>query len=240
MINYIKAEILKQKRSFNHVILWLLPVINIAIAFLLMGANYIQTASYNWWYILFLPFSFTFISSSVIQKEKKYNFHGLFGVVQDKKVLWYAKIGMATIYLLCTCLLFSLLTILCGLLFHEQISVMDNILAGLSLFITFAWQIPLFMFITLKWNMFLSIIVSLLCNLVIACLLADGGLWWIPFSIPARIMCPIIKVLPNGLLLSPEHVLNDNKVIFPGVLITVALYFIFSKVTSNNFKDQEV
>ncbi len=240
MINYLKAEFLKQKRSFNNIIIWLIPIINIIIALLLMGPQYIQTASYNWWYMLFLPFTFTYISASFIKKERKHNFHGMLGLAQNKQQLWYAKIAMATIYLFITCFVFSLLTILCGFIFNEQIPVINNLFASISLCIAFAWQIPLFMFITLKLNMFLSIILSMVCNLLFASIYAVGSYWWIPFSIPGRIMCPIIKVLPNGLLLPPDSALNRGNVIFPSVAITVVLYLVLSLLTANMFKKQEV
>jgi len=240
MVNFLKAEFLKQKHSFNNVIVWLIPVINILISFVLTGPTYIQTASYNWWYILFLPFVLTYISSSIIKKDCKFNLHGLFGIVKNKKQLWYAKIGTATIYLFLTCFIFSLFTSICGFVFQRQIPVFDNILAGILLFITFAWQIPLFMFISLKINMFLSVLLSAGCNLIIAAICAVESYWWVPFAIPARIMCPVIKVLPNGLLMETNNPLNNNNVIWIGVLITVSLYFVISYITAKIFESQEV
>ncbi|HWT76749.1 MAG TPA: lantibiotic immunity ABC transporter MutE/EpiE family permease subunit [Mobilitalea sp.] len=240
MVNFLKAEFLKQKHSFNNVIVWLIPVINILISFVLTGPTYIQTASYNWWYILFLPFVLTYISSSIIKKDCKFNLHGLFGIVKNKKQLWYAKIGTATIYLFLTCFIFSLFTSICGFVFQRQIPVFDNILAGILLFITFAWQIPLFMFIALKVNVFLSIMVSVICNSLIGCVYGVGSYWWIPFAIPARLMCPIIKVLPNGLIMSADNPLKHNNVILPGIVITVALYLVGSYMTAKFFENQEV
>lgn len=240
MINYLKAEILKQKHSFNNTIIWLIPIVNIIIALVLMGTKYIQTASYNWWYMIFLPFTVTYISASIIKKDKKNNFHGMLGLVQDKKHLWYAKIGMATLYLFLTSFIFSSFTLLCGFLFNKQIPDINNVFASITLCITFAWQIPFFMFITLHMNMFISVILSMVSNLLFASICAVGKFWWIPFSIPARIMCPIIKVLPNGLLLPSGSILNRSNVIFPGIAITVVLYLIGSLFTANIFKHQEV
>lgn len=240
MINYIKAEFLKQKNSFNQKIIWLVPMVVVIISFLLMGAGYVQTASYNWWYVLFLPFTFTYISASIMKKEKKYNYHGLFGIVHNKKKLWYAKIAIGTVYLLVTCILFFVITMIAGFIFVKQITVVNNLLASLLLFVTFAWQIPLFMLITLKLNMFVSILISLVCNLMIACICAVESYWWVPFSIPARLMCPVIKVLPNGLLMSNDNPLSSNQVIIPGILITVVLYVVLNIITSKIFEKQEM
>lgn len=240
MADYLSAEFLKQKRSFQNVILWLIPLINIIISLILMGPEYVQTASYNWWYILFLPFTFTYISASLLKRDRKYNFHGLFGIVQDKKQLWYVKLAAATIYLFLSCLIFLLLTIICGVVFHQQIPLLNNIAASAVLFITFAWQIPLLMYMTLRFNMYFSIIVSIFCSLFVACICAVESYWWVPFAIPARLMCPIIKVLPNGLLLSPDSPLNRSNVIVPGIIITILLYLILSAATAKLFEKQEV
>lgn len=240
MVNYLKAEILKQKHSFNNIIIWLIPIVNIIIAFLLMSEKYIQTASYNWWYVLFLPFTFTFIASSIVNKDRKFNNHGLFGIVKDKKKIWYSKIITAILYLTYTCFIFFVFTMLCGLVFNEQISIASNLLASVLLLVTFAWQIPFFMLVTLKFNMFLSIILSMACNLWIACICAVESYWWIPFAIPARLMCPVINVLPNGLLLSADNPLNNANVVLVGVTITTILYIVLSFITAKIFEKQEV
>jgi lantibiotic transport system permease protein len=240
MVNYMKAELLKQKNSFNQKIIWLIPMVTSIIAFFLMGAGYVQTASYNWWYVLFLPFTFTYISASIIKKEKKFNYHGLFGLVENKKMLWYAKSAAATMYLFITCILFFVITMIDGFIFLEQITIVNNLIASLLLFITFAWQIPFFMLITLKINMFVSILISLVCNLMIASICAIESYWWVPFSIPARLMCPVIKVLPNGLLMEKENPLGNNGVIIPGIIITIVLYIALNIFSAKIFEKQEV
>lgn len=216
------------------------PMVCIVISYILMGAGYIQIASYNWWYILFLPFIFTLISASMVSRERKYNYHGLFAITKNKEKIWYAKIGTATIDLVVACGLFCIFTILCGIVFGQQISIVDNILASLLLIITFAWQIPLFMLITLRFHTFVSIIISVICNLVIACICAVESYWWIPFAIPARLMCPVIKVLPNGLRMDANDPLTQSSVIWFGILITAILYIIMSIVSAKIFGKQEV
>lgn len=239
MADYMKAEFLKQRHSFNNIIIWLIPVVDIAISIILMGPQFVQTASYNWWYVLFLPFTFTYISASIIKKERKFNFHGLFGIIQDKKQLWLVKVGTATVYLFFSCLIFSVFVLLCGVAGNQQIPVWNNLAASAVLFLTFAWQIPLLMFITLKVNMFLSVIASIFCSLFLACIYAVGSFWWIPFAIPARLMCPIIKVLPNGLLLEAGNPLGHSSVILPGILVTIILYLVVTFITAKLFEKQE-
>lgn len=240
MLEYLKAESLKQKRSFNNKIIGLTILVNILICFLLMGIAYLQKASYNWWYISFLPFTFTYIASSIVKKDSKYNYHGLFGIVKNKKKLWYAKIGIATTYLFMACIIFFVVISLCGIFFVKSISISRSLLASIVLFVTFAWQIPFFMFLTLKINLFVSILTSTIGSVFIACICAVGKCWWIPFAIPSRMMCPIIGVMPNGLPVDPNSVYSSSNVILPGVIITVVLYFVVAFITAKVFEGQEV
>jgi ABC-2 type transport system permease protein len=80
----------------------------------------------------------------------------------------------------------------------------------------------------------------LVCNMGFGIFFAATKLWFVPFAIPARLMCPIIKVLPNGLPLPEGHHLSDNRVIFTGLVITIGLYFIFSLITTLWFNKREV
>ncbi|MGL4738936.1 MAG: hypothetical protein ACRCW2_15895 [Cellulosilyticaceae bacterium] len=109
------------------------------------------------------------------------------------------------------------------------------------LVVTFAWQVPLWMFIGQKMGVALSVLLSVICNMVIACVCAVESFWWIPFAIPARLMCPTIGVLPNGLLVEESSkYLADPSVIVPGILITIVLYGIVSWMTAYRFGQKEV
>lgn len=240
MIKYVQSELLKQKRCFNNTVVWIFPLITILIAFLLMGPSYVQKGAFNWWYVMFLPFTFTFVSSSIVKKEIKRNYHGLLGIFENKKQIWYAKIITSTIYLFITCFIFFAAITICGLIFESDILISKCFLGSLLLFITFMWQIPFFMFIAQKTSTFLTVIISMICNLGIACICGVKECWWIPFSIPARLMCPTIGVLPNGLPVELGSILNDSNVILPGVIITVSLYVILAGLTAHWFNKKEV
>lgn len=239
MRKYLKSELLKQRKSFFSLLIWIMPVAALLIAYFLMGPWYIQTAAFNWWYILFLPFTFIFIASSIIKKEKKYYFHGLFAVVEDKRRLWYGKLMVATLYLFCTCMIFGILIVICGVFFNEQITPLRSMSASLVLIISFAWQIPFFMIITLKANVLVSLLCGVGCNFLLACFCAPGKLWWIPFAIPSRLMCPVIGILPNNLLLSPDDPLASGNVIAVGLIISLCLYAFTAVFTANIFAKQE-
>lgn len=241
MINYFQAEKVKQKHSFNNKIIWLTPFITVIIAFLLMGSYYLQTAAFNWWYIIFLPFTLAYIASSLIKKDNKYNFHGLLGITRKKANIWFAKIGMGTYYLFLTCMIFWGFISGGSFLLNNKANIGADFLASFILFLSFAWQIPLYMILTQKMNLFVSVIVSIVFNTVITCLVAIKSYWFlVPFSIPARLMCPVLNLMPNGLPVETGSIYNNYSSIFTGLIITLGLYVLVSLLTAKWFERQEI
>lgn len=240
MPEYFKAELLKQKRSFNKILLWLAPLVTILLAGVLMGGSYLQDGAYNWWYMLLLPGCFTMITAFTMTKECKKNRHGLLGIAVQKKKLWLAQIIVCTAFLLVTCMFFFVFTTIGGILCGQLLTMSESFWASMTLFLTFAWQIPLWMFITEKTGAFVAILLSLFCNFAMPVICAVESYWWIPFAIPARLMCAIIHVLPNGLQVEMGSELADKGVILPGIMITLALFAFMTMLTAAWFEKCEV
>ena len=126
-----------------------------------------------------------------------------------------------------------------------KVPIFNKLVAVLLLVITFLWQIPLCLFLGSKIGMFPTILINIIAYMVLGILAATKSIWWmIPYAIPARLMCPILKVLPNGLpavegsmTFKPE--LLSNSVILPGVIITVILFIILTMVTAKWYEGQE-
>ncbi|WP_304508085.1 lantibiotic immunity ABC transporter MutE/EpiE family permease subunit [Anaerotignum sp.] len=240
MLNFIQSEWLKQKHSFNKMLLWLAPLFTILLTLVLMGGSNLQNGAYNWWYTMLLPGSFTMFSAFTVTREQKKNRHGLFGLAVRKNMLWNAQVILCTLFLFMTCMIFFIGITVGGILFGEAIPMASSFCASLVLFISFAWEIPLWMFVTEKMGAFISILLSLFCNFGIAVICAVKSFWWVPFSIPARLMCPLIGVLPNGLQVEAGSKIADAHVIFPGMLISIVLYILLTLVTSLWFQKREV
>lgn len=242
MLKYVMAEVLKQKKSFNNKVMWLAPAVVIVLALLLMGRSYAFSGAYNWWYILFLPFTFTYIAATIVTKDQKKNYHGLMALIEDKEKIWYAKIIVVTIYLLLASMIFFVMMLVGSKVFDlYEMPIGKGLKGSILLFITFAWQMPLFMYVSQKVGSFLSVLISVFCNTVIACIYAVGSYWWIPFAVPARLMCPAIGVLPNGLLVEEAGKrFGSSDVIVPGIMITISLYIVVSWLTAKAFSRKEV
>ncbi len=240
MVNYLKSEFLKQKHRFNLKLLWLSPIIAVALVIILMGGRFFMEGAFNWWYTMILPGTLSMIVAFTVSAEKKHNHHGLFAVSVNKKKLWISQLIMNTILLLVINIIFFIVISVVGTTIGVSIPFFNCFIASIVLFLTFAWQIPLFMFISEKMGSFFAIMISLFCNMGFGIFFAATSLWYVPFAIPARLMCPIIKVLPNGLPLEAGHRLGATSVIFIGIMLTVVLYFIFSLITTSWFHHREV
>lgn len=240
MLNYLQAEILKQKHHFSLKLLWIAPTLTVLLVIVMMAGTHLQDGAYNWWYTMLLPGSFTIFIALSTAGERRKNRHGLFSVAVKKKQLWFSQILFYTLYLLATCSAFFLTVTIVSFIFGGTIGFKESALASFLLVITNAWQIPLWMVVTEKAGKFIAVLLSLLCNFGLAVPIAVGDAWWIPFSIPARLMCAVIGVLPNGLPVEESSALASSVVILPGALITIALYLALSMITAIWFEQKEV
>lgn len=240
MTNFLKSEFLKQKHRFSLKLLWLGPVVTIALVLLLMGGNFFVEGSFNWWYTAILPGTLSMMAAFCASSEKKHNRHGLFSVCVKKEKLWVAQLILNTLLLLITNLTFFLLVSLMGVLFGIPIAFFNMFIASLVLFLTFAWQIPLFLFLSEKVGCFVSIMLCLFCNMGFGIFVSATKLWLIPFAIPSRLMCVILGILPNGLPVPIGHPCGDPSVLFPGILTTLVLYSALSFLTAIWFRRKEV
>ena len=239
MINIMKAESLKFKRTDVPIMIVGFPMLVMMIAGVLLTGEYVQQRSYNWWYTLFFPLFITLMASFSLDKDQKYNWHGLMGIIPEKSKFWLGKIVYYSYLTLKAAAVFLLLNLVSVVVIPQRIEVVTNIFASFVLFITFLWQIPICMFLTLKIGKIPTLILNMMLNIGSFIVLSASDVWMMPYAIPARLMIPIIDVLPNGLFNNGQGVLADGSVIFPGILISIVLYVILSFGTAWVFKNKE-
>lgn len=200
-----------------------------------------QSASYNWWYIMLLPGALTLMCSGVIQKDgKKLKYRAILGMSVDLAQVWYGKIGVCVRLLMVSSIILFVGITLGGFVFSSSVTLAGSVAATLILFVTFLWQIPLCLFLTDRIGMFSTLIINMLGNVACTILFATSSIWWaVPYAIPARVMCAVIQVLPNGLAILSEDPLLDRDVIVPGLVITVGLFMILSVLTAMSFRKRE-
>lgn len=240
MINYYISEKMKYKRTGLIKMLWIVPILTGLIGIGLMFNYQCQYFSYNMWYITFLPFMVALISASMISKEKKYLFHGLFAVIEDKKKIWVAKVLVGAVMIIGTSLIMACVIAVMNMLYGGVgISIAKNMIAMLILILCYIWQVPVFMLLTKYTNSIFSIFVCVAVNMICIIELSLKNVWWIPFAIPARLMCSVLGIYPNGLMIEEgNQLLYENKSV-TGVLICVTMFVISLVITTKIFEKSE-
>lgn len=239
MIQILKCEKLKYRHTSIHRMSLLTATASGLMGLLLMGVNWGQFLAWNMWYTLFGPFYIGYLSSAMISKDQNHLFHGMLGIFEDKKQLWIAKCFYGIELLLKANIFMGIFGILFYLLNGSVgIRIVQNVLAMLVLTICNAWQVPLFMFIARKTNFVVTTFICTVINIV--CSIAFSlKLWWIPFAIPARLMCPILGMYPNGITIETDSIYLQGNLILPGLAICVVLFVITLLFTAKWFENAQ-
>jgi len=238
MLDLIKCERLKYKRTVIKKLIFLIPIAVTFLGIVMIPYNTNQLFAYNMWYLFMLPFLVGYIVSSMVAIEKKHLYHGLLGVFEDKKKLWYAKTFYGIIIIFLANVVMSIFGIGFKFVFNSPVGVKETIIAMLVLSIVYAWQVPLFMCFSRKINF---IIVSAIATVLNVGLSINFALkvWWLPFAMPTRLMCPLLKIYPNGEVVEDGSKYLDNGIVAPSIVISIILLIVVTIVTAKLFEKEE-
>lgn len=248
MYSYFKSEALKMKHTFAGKLIFLAPIFTV-LSSLFLAPMYFQMNCYNWWYAMILPGSISLGCTLVAVKDMKMKNRAVLSLPINLKKVWISKVLVCTVMLIYASIILLLGSIVLGNIFKfgpiGRITILNGLLGILVLVITFLWQIPLCLFLGSRIGMFPTILINMGAYMILGILAATKSIWWmIPYAIPARLMCPIVKLLPNGLpavegsvTFKPE--LLSNGVILPGIIISVILFIILTMITAKWYEGQE-
>ncbi len=245
---YFKSEYLKIKHTFIGKLIFIAPIF--AILFPLgLTPSYFQIDAYNWWYSILLPGMVSLLCTLVAVKDKKMKNMAVLSLPVDLKKVWISKILVCIMMIAFASIIHLLGSVVIGnVLRFEKLGIIppaSAVLGSLVLIITFLWQIPLCLFLGSKIGMFPTILINIIAYFILGIILAvKDVLWIIPYAVPSRLMCPIIRVLPNGLPAVPGNQtfrpeLLSGGVILPGIIITVVLFVILTILTAKWYEGQE-
>ena len=248
MLRYYISENMKIKNTLVQKLTFIAPVSVILISVLLTG-NYFQIDIYNWWYTLIIPAGLPLICSLLFKIDggKKKN-RGVLGLYVDLKKVWMAKVFTGvSIIAVSTLLIFIAAQLVVYIIPFKSaypIPLKDGAIATVLIIITTAWQVPLYIFISRKIGMVISVILGMSISIG-SIPISTENMWWLcPFSYTSRIMCPILKILPNGLMAVPESVtfkpelLNVSSVGF-AVIVTIILFLVITILTGRLYENVE-
>lgn len=245
---YIQSELLKMRHTFVQKVIWIAPIITILLSFVL-SPFYYSIDSFNWWYSVILPGLLSLGCTLVAQKDKKMKQMAVLLLPVDRKKVWIGKIIVCIRMLMLSSMVYIigylLLLEITRVKQSQEISIISGVIAVIVLVLTFMWQIPLCLYLGSKLGMFPTILINLSGYLILGNLFSTHRtLWFLPYSLPGRLMCPILKVLPNGLpakkgSLSFYPQLLSIDVLVPGILMAIFLFIMMMIVTSVWYQRQE-
>ena len=211
MRNYFQAERLKYRRTSLKGITVIMPLITVFLAAWLTHI-FFAVDSYNWWYIGLYPGYLGILCGMIGGKDKGKKNHTIGTLTCSIGKIWDAKVLVGIVMSGMSVICMVLLTVIIGKIMEEgfhiqyiaQPSLEMQVLAGVVMWLTTLWQIPFCLFMVQKMGTFLMLVIHMVCYTIMAVILSLTPCFALfPGAITSRLMCPILGVLPNGLLLQP-------------------------------------
>ncbi|RDU24220.1 lantibiotic immunity ABC transporter MutE/EpiE family permease subunit [Anaerosacchariphilus polymeriproducens] len=248
MISIFKSELLKIKSTTVSRIWWMAPVILMVLSYFLTS-SYCVIDNFNWYYTTIFPFGLTLSCVLITKQEKNKKYRGILPIPIDGRKIIYGKILVLTfgtfLSLLIVCLGSSCLQWILGSVNIQKLPYLNMLLAVFILSITFMWQIPLILFSGFKFGFFPTLIINIVLQMGFG-IVASLEDWWIisPYSYPARLMIPLLKILPNGLpAVAGSETYKEELLSYKGsivaVLISVIIFIIGSVVVGKWMEKRE-
>lgn len=247
MFEYLVSENMKIRHTFVKKLVFIGPIMVIILSGFL-AANYFQIDIYNWWYTLIFPGAVALGSTLLYKVDGSMKNKSVIGLPVDLKKVYLAKILVGVKNISISCLIIFIAGQLSVFIISmddiAKVSMLNGLIGTLVIIITSMWQVPLYFFLGNKIGMFPTIIISIGMS-IFSVFMAVEKFWWInPFSYTSRLMCPILKILPNGLIAKPgsqtfkPEVLNLWAIPF-GVGISILLFIIITYLTVKWYENQE-
>jgi ABC-2 type transport system permease protein len=239
MIAMLKSEDLKYKRTFAKNIFYIAPIY--ILIYILGCSRYTFSISMNTWSVFFMPFNIAILCSLVALREKKAgNYRTLKSKDIDLKKMWISKILVISYYTLLASLMVILYLLIIKLIHNSSlIPVGDLFLSTFVIWLTTLILIPICLFLSENFGSFSGIIITCI-GIVGAALMAPESNWYLcPWSLNTRLMCPILKLRPNGLILENTSPLLDPSVIPVGIIVGIVGFIVLSLLTSLWFSKKE-
>lgn len=240
MVEVIKAEFQKSKRTTTHKFILLTPLVSILLSALWGGG---QNGAYNWWYTMFLPGMIPIVSAQIITREKTLSYKSILLYPYDQGTIWLGKILYISILLVISSLIFMIKMEVFGLLFGSTIPLRANILATFILILTFLFTVPISMFFAAQFNLFVAVLFNLGMTVVGVISHASTGnliLRILPYGTSSSLMAPILHILPNGLPVPENSPFLNGDMILRDTVIALTVFILLSILTTTWFRKKEV
>ncbi|QDW73259.1 lantibiotic immunity ABC transporter MutE/EpiE family permease subunit [Lachnospiraceae bacterium KGMB03038] len=211
MKTYFRAEMLKYRHTSMKGLAVGMPLITVFLAAWLTH-QFFAVDSYNWWYIGMYPGFLGILCGLIGGKDKRKKNHTIWSLPCAMEKIWDGKILVGAVISGVSVICVTVFTILAGELMESILhiqylakpSIGAQILAGVLMWLTTLWEIPFCLFLSQKMSTFLMLVIHVGLYAVLAAAVSLTS-WFalVPGAITARLMCPVLGVLPNGLIAQP-------------------------------------
>lgn len=245
MKRLIQAEALKHKHSSVGKLSWLMPLASVLMAAFLMG-NYFAVNSYNWWYTGVYPAMMALLGASIVNRDRKKEYHTIGTLPLNMGRVWDAKMAVAMAYAAVAMVALLVLTIVgtvllkvgAGMEFIVEPTLKQQLVAVALIWFGGLWQLPFAMLLAQRLGMILTMLISTVVyvgTFLVGVLLPTFFLY--PGALVPRMMVPVLGILPNGLLAIPGSVtyspeLLDSASLMSGsvaALVWLALFWLIGR-----------
>ncbi|MDU7707554.1 MAG: lantibiotic immunity ABC transporter MutE/EpiE family permease subunit [Clostridium sp.] len=255
MMNGLRSELLKYKRTFMGKLIVLVPVFFAGYALIMQATlmkhplsqnrswmwDSLLALIFNWWTFVFLPLGFALFAALAAGQEKKSgNYRALRSRCISPKLLWIYKVAAMAVYSLLSSMVLTLAAILAGV-FAKSGAIPFRQIAAASIV---CWAASLALIPIQLWaatwkGLFLSMGIGF-AGMTAGVLAAPEPFWFtVPWSWAIRLMCPIVGVHPNGSVLENGDPLLDTSVIPIGIVVPFAVFLAATLLTAVWFNRRE-
>ncbi|MGF0034640.1 lantibiotic immunity ABC transporter MutE/EpiE family permease subunit [Bariatricus sp. SGI.154] len=248
---YYKAERLKNQRTAAGKIMIIMPLFSVLLsAWLTHG--YFAIDSYNWWYITLFPGMMALVCGMTGNRDKKMGNRTIWALPVDMGRIWDAKILYCIQATATAVFLMLAATVLLGIGMEKGLHITflvkptleQQVAAAILLFVTALWQIPFCMLLQQLIGIFPMVLLHIGSYILAACSISLKP-YFMLFSgaITARLMCAVIRVLPNGLPAVPGNMtyspeLVSMKSLPAGVAVSLVWFLVLWMVSRRWFERQ--
>lgn len=220
---YFRAEALKYKHGTVGKLTLLMPVICVVMSAFLTH-EYFAVDSFNWWYTGFAAGYISLLCGIISEKDRKLGNRAVWslpcdiGRIWDSKVLYGMKMTGAAVLLHtgATIIISFLLETVLHVDFIIRPSVPIQLAAGVLLWMSFCWQIPWCLFLAQTIGRIPMLILHFTAYSLMAVIMSlSPAYMFFPGALGPRMMCVILKVMPNGLPAQAGEVTYAPRLIDP-------------------------
>ncbi len=250
-MNFFKAEALKYRHTFLGPAAAGMALADI-LAAAVLTAQYFAMDSYNWWYMLLYPGTIVILCAMIGGKDRRQDNRTIYSLPVRQGRIWDAKIqvAMAASGLSMLVMLFGMIVTAAflewglGYTFICPPTIGMQLVAAGVIWLTSLWQIPLCLWMSQKLGVFAMFLVHMILYSVFSIFLSLRSFFWvIPAGITPRLMCVVLKILPNGLPVADGSetfapALMQGSAVFCGILSSLVWFALLWLLSRRSFERQ--